>query len=96
MDYPVTTGNIILIVLGAALVVSGPYITYRTIKGVMDARKQDPGAPVHYFSNGINFLIAIVFFFAGILFIRNNLAGNPLALLPGGTPPAAQSTDTEG
>ncbi|MCB0418619.1 MAG: hypothetical protein KDD39_13300, partial [Bdellovibrionales bacterium] len=79
MSYPITTGNIILIILGAGLVVSGPYIIYRTIKGVRDARLQDPNAPTHKFSNGINFLIAIVFFFAGILFIRNNLAGNPLA-----------------
>ncbi|MEZ4750849.1 MAG: hypothetical protein R3B54_09575 [Bdellovibrionota bacterium] len=75
--------------------ISGPYIVYRTVKGVMDARKQDSGAPIHGFSNGINFLIAIVFFFAGILFIRNNLAGN-LGSSARWRSPAAETMDNRG
>ena len=86
MEYPITTGNVALIILGIILVLSGPYIIYRTVKGILDARKLDPNAPVHFFSNGINLLIAVVFFVAGILFIRNNLAGNPLSLPQDSTP----------
>jgi hypothetical protein len=76
---PIETGNIILIIVGAGLVLSGPYIVYRTVFGVLERRKTDPKANLHLVSNGINFLIAVLFFMAGILFIVNNLRGNPLA-----------------
>jgi hypothetical protein len=76
---PIETGNIILILVGAGLVLSGPYIIYRTVYGVLERRKADPSASLHLVSNGINFLIAVLFFMAGILFIVNNLRGNPLA-----------------
>ena len=79
MHYPIQIGNIILILVGVALVFSGPVIVYRTIKGMKDLRQQDPQANLQLFSNGINFVIAVVFFLAGILFIVNNLHGNPLA-----------------
>ena len=72
-------GNIVLILLGLVLLGSGPYIGYRTVTGVLERRRTDPTAKVHWFSNGINILIAVLFFFAGILFIMNNLRGNPLA-----------------
>ena len=72
-------GNIILILLGFVLLLSGPYIGYRTVAGVLERRKADPTAKLYVFSNGINLLIAVLFFFAGILFIVNNLRGNPLA-----------------
>jgi hypothetical protein len=72
-------GNVVLIVLGLVLLLSGPYIGYRTVAGVLERRKTDPSAKLHLFSNGINILIAVLFFFAGILFIVNNLRGNPLA-----------------
>lgn len=77
---PLELGNYVLILVGVALVFSGPYITYRTIKGVRDRRKADPTAKLQVFSNGLNFVIAIVFSMAGVLFIINNLRGNPLAL----------------
>lgn len=73
------TGNYVLIVLGAVLIASGPVIIYKTITGVLKRRKEDPTASIHPISNGLNFLIAILFFLAGILFIVNNLRGNPLA-----------------
>ncbi|MBI4405381.1 MAG: hypothetical protein HY537_14550 [Deltaproteobacteria bacterium] len=77
--HPLETGNIILIILGAVLVLSGPYIIYRTIKGILDRRKADPQARIQLFNSALNFLIAVFFFIAGILFIINNLRGNPLA-----------------
>jgi hypothetical protein len=76
---PIETGNIVLIIVGVLLFLSGPYIIYRTIDGVVVRRRQDAKAPLHIFSNGLNFIIAILFFIAGILFIINNLRGNPLA-----------------
>lgn len=72
-------GNVVLILLGIVLLGSGPYIGYRTVAGVLERKKTDPTAKTHWFSNGINILIAVLFFFAGILFIVNNLRGNPLA-----------------
>lgn len=71
-------GNILLIITGIALVLSGPYIGYRTVFGVVTRRKQDPSAKLHVFSNGLNLVIAVLFFFAGLLFVWNNLKGNPL------------------
>lgn len=79
MSHPIQTGNILLILVGVALVLSGPYITYRTVLG-LKKKQPDPGkAAYHAFSNALNFLIAVLFFVAGILFIVNNLRGNPLA-----------------
>lgn len=79
MKYPIEAANIALILVGVALVASGPIIIYRTLRGMMNIRRVDPHGDVHWFSNGINLLIAVVFFLAGILFIINNLRGNPLA-----------------
>jgi di/tricarboxylate transporter len=76
--HPIQAGNIVLIFIGVLLVVSGPYIVYRTVVGVLQRRKEDPKASLHLASNGLNFLIAVLFFLAGILFIVNNLRGNPL------------------
>ncbi len=78
-QYPIETGNIVLILVGIALVISGPIIIYKTVTGVIARRKADPKAKLHGFSNGLNFVIAILFFVAGILFILNNLRGNPLS-----------------
>ena len=77
--YPIETGNIVLILVGVALVISGPLIVYKTVTGVIARRKADPKAKLHGISNGLNFVIAILFFIAGILFILNNLRGNPLS-----------------
>lgn len=79
MHGTVQTGNIVLIIVGAILVLSGPFIIWRTVSGVMQRRREDPSANLHIISNGLNFLIAVLFFVAGILFIVNNLKGNPLA-----------------
>jgi len=78
MMHPIEIGNIVLILVGVLLILSGPLIIYRTITGVMKRRKEDPKASLQIFSNGLNFIIAILFFGAGILFIVNNLRGNPL------------------
>ena len=80
--HPIETGNVVLIFVGALLILSGPLIVYRTVVGVVQRRRADPRAKLHLFSNGINFLIAVLFFLAGILFIWNNLRGNPLHFKP--------------
>lgn len=79
MRYPLETGNFVLIGVGILLIMSGPLISYRTVKGMVDARRLNPQADLHGFSNGLNLLIAVLFFIAGILFVVNNLRGNPLA-----------------
>ena len=79
MKYPIQTGNIILILVGVVLVLSGPYIIYRTIKAVKTIRRLTPNESIQPFNNGLNIVIALLFSFAGIYFIVNNLRGNPLA-----------------
>ncbi len=79
MSHPLVLGNYLLIGVGVLLLLSGPIIVYRTAKGMMALRSEDPKADLHPWSNGLNFLIGVVFFGAGILFILNNLRGNPLA-----------------
>ena len=79
MRYPIETGNIVLIVVGIILVFSGPIIIYRTVTDILKKRKLDPKAKIAFFSSALNFLIAVIFVLAGILFILNNLRGNPLA-----------------
>lgn len=76
--HPIQTGNVVLILVGILLIASGPYIVYRTVQGVLLRRREDPTVRVQWFSNGINILIAVLFFLAGILFVINNLRGNPL------------------
>ena len=76
--YPLETGNYVLILVGIILIGSGPYILYRTVTGVLKARAADPNAKLHVINNSINILIGIALFFAGILFVINNLRGNPL------------------
>ena len=77
--HPIEIENIFLIIVGIGLIVSGPIIIYRTVTGVLKKRKLDPKASLQVFSNGLNFLIAILFFVAGILFVLNNLRGNQLS-----------------
>lgn len=77
--HPIELPNILLILAGVALVTSGPVIINRTLRGMVQIRRLDPTASVHWVSNGFNFVIAVVFFLAGILFVVNNLKGNPLA-----------------
>jgi len=79
VKHPIELANIILILVGVALIISGPVIVYRTLRGMIEARKLDKNADVHWVSNGVNLVIAVVFFLAGILFVLNNLKGNPLA-----------------
>ena len=71
-------GNVVMIVVGILLTASGPYIGFRTVRGVLDRRRVDPKSEIHPISNGLNLLIAVLFFLAGILFVLNNLRGNPL------------------
>jgi hypothetical protein len=74
--HPIETGNIVMMILGALLVGSGPVIIYRTVRGWIKNRSQIDAKVL--LSDGLNLLIAVVFFVAGILFIVNNLRGNPL------------------
>lgn len=76
--HSIHTANIVLILIGIALVLSGPYILYKTIHGVVQRRREDPKASLQVFSNFLNVIIAVLFFMAGILFVVNNLRGNPL------------------
>lgn len=78
MKGPMEWGNWALIVIGMALVVGGPWIVYRTLATVRKTRREDPKASIQPFNNGFNILIGILFFCSGILFIVNNLRGNPL------------------
>ncbi len=72
------TANYVLILVGIGLIISGPVITYKTIQGIKKIRQEDPKASIHPISNGLNFVIALMFFIAGFLFVINNLKGNPL------------------
>ena len=76
--HPIETDNIILICVGVLLQVGGIVIIYRTIMGMVRARKKDARAPLHLFSNALNLVIAVVFMVAGVLFVINNLRGNQL------------------
>ena len=78
--HPIETGNIVLIILGVALVISGFVIIYRTVTGMIRTRKADAKASLNLFSNLLNVIIAGMFIFAGVLFVINNLRGNPLHL----------------
>lgn len=78
MQHPLETANYILILIGVILIGSGPYIVFRTTQSVIARRRQDPNAKFQWFSNTLNYAIAVVFFAAGILFVLNNLKGNPL------------------
>jgi len=72
-------GNYVLILFGVVLFGSGPVIMYQTVRGIILRRKENPSASFHLFSTLLNFLIAVLFFLAGVLFVVNNLRGNPLA-----------------
>ena len=67
----IETGNVVLILLGVVLFFSGPLIVWRTCIGL---RKKTTS----WFSGIFNFIIAILFTFAGYFFVKNNLRGNPL------------------
>ena len=77
---PLEKANYILIAMGIGLFIGGGVILYRTGMGVIRLKKADPKANLHLFSNGLNVLIGLVFMGAGVLFVMNNLRGNPLAL----------------
>ncbi|NBX82693.1 hypothetical protein EBQ90_06345 [bacterium] len=71
-------GNWALIGVGVLLIFGGPTVIYRTITGVVKSRRENPQASVQPFNNGFNILIGVLFFVAGLLFVWNNLRGNPL------------------
>ena len=75
--HPLQTHNVVLILVGVVLILSGPYILYRTVQGMMMRRRENPAASLQLFSNGLNVIIAVLFFCAGILFVINNLRGSP-------------------
>lgn len=75
--HSIQTANIVLILIGVLLILSGPYILYRTVVGVIQRRREDPSASLQIFSNFLNIIIGVLCFIAGILFVMNNLKGNP-------------------
>lgn len=77
--HPIQSGNFVLIGLGVLLILSGPYIIYKTVMGVLRRKNEGSKAPIQWFNDGLNLLVAVLFFIAGILFVVNNLRGNPLA-----------------
>ena len=79
MQHPIELGNILLILTGIVLFVSGPIVAYRTAVGMVRIHREDPKASLHWGSNLINFLIAALFLVGGVFFVINNLRGNPLA-----------------
>jgi hypothetical protein len=78
-QYPLEIANVLLILVGVVLFGSGPWIAWKTATGMAQTRKNDPQASLHWGNNLVNFLIAFLFFVAGILFVLNNLRGNPLS-----------------
>ena len=78
MKGPMEWGNWALIVIGLGLIISGPVFVYRTLQTIKRIKREDPKASIQPFNNGFNLLIGVLFFFAGILFVLNNLRGNPL------------------
>lgn len=78
MKGPMEWGNWALILVGIGLIISGPIIVYRTLQAIKKIRTENPETSIQPFNNGFNLLIGVVFFFAGILFVINNLRGNPL------------------
>jgi hypothetical protein len=76
--HPIQLGNWILILLGVLMVLGGPWLAYRTVMTELAILRQKPGSQPQWFNSGINLVIGIVLFLAGILFVVNNLRGNPL------------------
>jgi hypothetical protein len=83
--HPIELGNWVLIALGVCMALGGPWLLYRTIRSEIDARKAQPGVQPQWINSGINVLIALALLFAGVLFVTNNLRGNPLASLNSST-----------
>lgn len=82
MQHTLQTANILLMLLGGVLVVSGPIIIYKTLQGMKlerDIVRKSHQKALNTASNALNFVIAVVFSLAGVLFILNNLRGNPLS-----------------
>lgn len=77
-------GNYLLIALGTLLAVSGPWLLVRTLRSFFAAAP--PSLPhggagqFDILTRLVNIIIALLFLGAGVLFILNNLRGNPLAL----------------
>lgn len=76
--HPIETGNVVMILVGIALVISGPWLFYSSVATMVRARRANPNADMQKFNNGLNLLIGVLFLLAGILFVVNNLRGNPL------------------
>jgi uncharacterized membrane protein YfcA len=77
--HPIELGNIVLILVGAALVVGALVMLYRTVKGLLHPKPKAERTQFWLPSELLNILIGVVFLIAGVLFIVNNLKGNPLA-----------------
>lgn len=77
--HPLGTGNYVLIFVGIILIVLGPYIAYRAWKDVAARLEKGTMTSNQWLSQALNIVIALLFEFAGVLFVVNNLRGNPLA-----------------
>jgi hypothetical protein len=76
--HPIQLGNWILIVFGVCMVAGGPYLIYRTVATEIQLVKANPGTKPQWINSGINLIIGAALLFAGVLFVLNNLRGNPL------------------
>lgn len=78
--HPIQTGNWVLIGLGIVMTLGGPWLLYRTVRYELLVKTVTPGnATSQKVNAAINLLIGAALLFAGVLFIINNLRGNPLA-----------------
>lgn len=75
--HPIQLGNWLLIVLGIGMIVCGPWMVVSAIKS--EIRSRALKAKSDWFNTGFNLIVGPVLFLAGILFVINNLRGNPLA-----------------
>jgi uncharacterized membrane protein YidH (DUF202 family) len=72
-------GNIVLILVGIVLVVVAFVILYRTGRGLLRKKAPDQkNFALYVASELLNLVIGVVFLVAGVLFVLNNLRGNPI------------------
>lgn len=78
--HSIELGNIVLILVGIALVIVAIVILYRTAKGLVRRKdtEQSKNVALYLASELLNLVIGVVFLIAGVLFVLNNLRGNPI------------------
>lgn len=69
--------NLMMILLGIVMTISGPWIAVRTVQWEKNRRAENPAIRPDWFNSGFNLVIGVLLLLAGILFVVNNLRGNP-------------------